>query len=107
MASLDRDASKLTTALALIGARVDLVATYQDVMQLTDTSQEAPDLLYMMADEIGGLEHAIRLYRRLHRDSGFGKCVILSTEVANNGDPKQDEDTQLLVLRAPVPSQIH
>jgi hypothetical protein len=107
MASLDGDASKLTTALALIGARVDLVATYEDVMQLTDKSQDAPDLLYMMADEIGGLEHAIRLYRGLYRNSGFGKCVIFSTEAENNGDSKQDKDTQSLILRAPGPSQIH
>lgn len=86
MVSLGGEASKLTTTLSLIGARVDFVATNEDVMQLTNTSQKAPDLLYMMVDEIGGLEHAMQLYRRLHRDIGFGKCVILSTEAVNNGD---------------------
>ena len=55
------DASKLTNALLIIGAKVDLVATYDDVMTLTNGSSEAPDLLYMMADEIGGLERAMWL----------------------------------------------
>ena len=61
VASLSGDASKLTNALSMIDAKVDLVATYNDVMTLSNGYSEVPDLQYMMADEICGLERAIRL----------------------------------------------
>ena len=72
----------------MIGAKADPAATYEGFMKLTDGSSGAVDFLYVMADEIGMLEQAMLLYHLLHRDSEFGKCIILRTDAINNSHSK-------------------
>lgn len=38
----------------------------------------APSLIYIFAPEVGGIEQAMDIHRYLARNSGFGKCFIVS-----------------------------
>lgn len=87
--SLDGKIFKSTNGLSMIYGKFDLVATYKDVMKLTNVSIKVPDLRYMVVYKIGWLEKSIWLHCLLHRDSGLGECIILSTKVVNNGHLKE------------------
>ena len=79
----------LVRTLELMNAEVDLVQTETEIVTLMRCSKRAPNLLYILADEFGGLERAIRLNQYLYWQSVFGKCVILSIHASNHDiDPE-------------------
>ena len=77
MADADGSGKALAKKLELMNTKVDLVQTEIETVILMHHSKRAPNLLYIRADEFGGLERAIRLHQKLHRQSVFGKCIIL------------------------------
>ena len=50
-----------------MNVEVDLVQTETEIVTLMRRSKRAPNLLYILADEFGGLEQAISLYQNLHQ----------------------------------------
>ncbi|MGB0557507.1 MAG: type IV secretion system DNA-binding domain-containing protein, partial [Paracoccaceae bacterium] len=78
----------LAKTLELMNAKVDLVQTAAEAVTLMRNVKMAPSLLYILADEVGGLEQAMRVHHRLTQISVFGKCVILSNDAAKGSfDP--------------------
>ena len=49
-----------------MNVEVDLVQTETEIVILMRRSKRAPDLLYILVDEFGGLELAVSLYQNLH-----------------------------------------
>ena len=106
VADADGSGKVLARKLELMNAQVDLVQTETETVTLIRRSKRAPNLLYILADEFGGLDRAIRLHQNLYRQSVFGKCVILSNDALNHGiDPESAEN--LLLLKAPEPKFYH
>ena len=96
----------LAKTLELMNTKVDLVQTAAEAVTLMRNVKMAPSLLYILADEVGGLEQAMRVHHRLTQISVFGKCVILSNDAAKGGfDPESAE--HLLLLKAPEPKHYH
>ena len=50
-----------------MNVEVDLVQTETEIVTLMRRSKRAPNLLYILADEFGGLKQAISFYQNLHR----------------------------------------
>ena len=106
MADADGSGKALAKKLELMNIEVDLVQTEIKTVILMHRSKRAPNLLCILADEFGGLERAIRLHQKLHRQSVFGKCAIISNEASKYGvDPESAEN--LLLLKAPEPKCYH
>ena len=106
MPDLDGSVKALARTLWLMNVEVDLVQTETEIVTLMRRSKRAPNLLYILADVFGGLERAIRLHQKFHRQSVFGKCVILSNEASKYGvDPESAEN--LILLKAPEPKCYH
>lgn len=55
----------LAKTLELMNAKVDLVQTAAEAVTLMRNVKMAPSLLYILADEVGGLEQAMRVHHRL------------------------------------------
>ena len=63
----DLDGSSKAFARTLEPMNVDLVQTETEIVRLMRRSKRAPNLLYILAYEFGGLEQDISLYQNLHR----------------------------------------
>ena len=92
----DADGKGLAKTFELMSATVNLVQTETEAVTLLRHSKRAPNFLHILADELGGLERAIRLHQQMHWQSGFWKFVILSNDGSNGGlDP---ESPQIFLL---------
>ena len=67
MADADGSGKALAKKLELMNTKVDLVQTETEIVTLMRRSKRAPNLLYILADEFGGLKQAISFYQNLHR----------------------------------------
>ena len=67
MADLDGSSKAFAKTLEPMNVEVDLVQTETEIVTLMRRSKRAPNLLYILAYEFGGLEQDISLYRNLHR----------------------------------------
>jgi hypothetical protein len=106
VADPDGKGAALAKTLELMNAKVDLVQTAAEAIKLMRNIKMAPSLLYILADEVGGLEQAMRVHHRLTQISVFGKCVILSNYAGKGSfDPESAE--HLLLLKAPEPKHYH
>ena len=88
--------------LELMNAKVDFVRSETEAITLLRHWKRAKNLLYILADEIGGLARAIRV----HRQSALGKCVILSNSNLNRELDLENAEN-LLLLKAPEPKCYH
>lgn len=67
----------------------------------------APNLVYIFAHEVGGVDQAMHIHRYLARHSGFGRCVIVSDLADENDRPFDAAPASMLILDAGRAATMH